>query len=299
MYIFIIFDIFATAMETEFLTYKFRLLPNNEQKEFLNVQFGNVRFVYNYFLDKHLKENYMPLSNYIDLYDLVEKFCWLKKSQINSLEYSYKKFCNNIKFINSNQSSELKFLSKRKFNCFNIKSSNVEVIKNKFIKIPMLNSLIKCIVHRKIKGQILLYSIIKYNDGKFYVNILTQNKCKKQRVKCKNIVGLDLGIKNIVTTSDGKIYDNPKYINKYLHNVSVATKHLHNKKRGSNSFERQRIKLAKLYKKIANSRKDNLHKISREIVNNYDAVCCEKLNIKDLVKNHTCLKVFMMQVWEH
>lgn len=99
-------------------------------------------------------------------------------------------------------------------------------------------------------------------------------------------VGIDLGIKDFAVTSDGKIYRNNKYTKKYRRQLAIAQKHLSRKQYGSNGYERQRLKVAKMHEKIHNSRQDNLHKVSLDVIRQYDVICLEDLNVKDMLRNH-------------
>lgn len=97
---------------------------------------------------------------------------------------------------------------------------------------------------------------------------------------------VDLGIKDFAITSDGKKYKNNRYTKKYRKRLAKAQKHLSRKQKGSNGYERQRPKAAKIYEKIANGRNDNLHKVSVGLIGKYDLICVEDFNVKGMVKNH-------------
>ena len=104
--------------------------------------------------------------------------------------------------------------------------------------------------------------------------------------KTDKVVGIDLGLKDFVITSDGEKYKNNRILNKYQNKLKTAQKHLSRKQKGSNNFERQRVKVARLYEKVSNTRTDYLHKVSLDLVRNYDIICLEDLNIKGMMKNH-------------
>jgi len=107
--------------------------------------------------------------------------------------------------------------------------------------------------------------------GKFWVSIL----CEVQHTPVKatgKAVGIDLGLKEFAVTSDGARYKNNRYLKQYEKQLAKAQKHLSCKKRGSNSYNLQRLKVAAIHEKIANTRRDQLHKISTQIVNEYDII---------------------------
>ena len=95
-------------------------------------------------------------------------------------------------------------------------------------------------------------------------------------------IGVDVGIENLLTMSNGGVIDNLKNISKYSKDLAKAQEHLSRKKHGSSSYNKQRIKVAKLQEKIANSRKDYLHKITTNLIKQYDYICIEDLDNKNM-----------------
>jgi len=94
-----------------------------------------------------------------------------------------------------------------------------------------------------------------------------------------------------------RIVANNRYTKKYQKKLSTAQKHLSRKKYGSGEYEKQRLKVAKIYEKIANSRNDNLHKVSIDLIRRYDLICVEDLNVKGMVKNHKLAKHIQDASW--
>ena len=110
-------------------------------------------------------------------------------------------------------------------------------------------------------------------------------------------VGIDLGLKDFAITSDGIKYKNNRYTKRYARKLKKAQQHLSSKQKGSNGFEKQKLKVAKIHEKITNTRQDTLHKVSNEIVNNYDVICLEDLNIKGMIKNRKLSKHISDASW--
>ena len=102
----------------------------------------------------------------------------------------------------------------------------------------------------------------------------------------KNHIGVDLGVKDLVITSDGKKYKNPKYLKKTQKRLKRAMRRLSRKTKGSKNRNKARIRVAKLHQKIFNQRRDTLQKITTDLIKNNDIICIEDLNIKDMMKNH-------------
>lgn len=273
-------------------TYKYRMYPNKEQQQMLAKYFGSVRFVYNHFLAERKRQyeengksdNYYAQARTLTKLKKQEEYKWLK--EINSqtlqfalinLETSYTNFFRgNAKFP--------RFKAKKSGGSFHIPQSCS--IGNGKIYIPKFKDGIKIVEHRSFKGgEVRNMTISVTPSGKYYVSILTKVSYEPlQKTKAK--VGIDLGLKDLVITSDGKKYSSNKFIKHYSKELAKAQKHLSKKKKGSNSWDRQRIKVARIQEKIHNCRFDKLHKISTDLVRHYDVICCEDLNVKGMQRNH-------------
>lgn len=132
--------------------------------------------------------------------------------------------------------------------------------------------------------------------GKYYVCIMAQVVVGDLE-KTNLSVGIDLGLKDFVITSDNDRYSSNKFIKKYSKKLSTMQKHLSRKKKGSGSWNRLRIKVARLQEKIMSCRKDKLHKISIDLIRRYDVVCCEDLNVKGMVRNRHLAKSVSDASW--
>jgi putative transposase len=271
-------------------TYKIRLYPNVEQRIFLAKHFGCVRFVYNYFLNRrneYYRENKKGLNYYDTCRELTELKKedgkeWLKEcnsqtlqTSLNNLDIAFNRFF-------KKQSNFPKFKSKSHRQSFTIPQNFF--IEDNRIFIPKLNSGIKFVESNKIKGTPRFFVISKTPSNEYYVSITCEQEYKPYK-KSKLSIGIDLGLKDFLVTSDGKKYKNPKHFKKYERRLAKAQKHLSKKQKGSNRYNDQRLKVARIYEKITNSRVDNLHKVSTEIVKKYGIICVEDLNIKGMVRN--------------
>ena len=300
------------SMQTVIKGYKYRIYPNEEQKVQINKTFGCCRFVYNHFLAMRIElykteQKSLSKTDYNNHCNRVMKkeYPWLREidkfaltNSIYNLDSAYQNFFREIKKGNSNQGFP-KFKSKRNNNKSyktNLTSNNIELdFTNNQIKLPKLKW-VECKLHRKFTGKILSATISQVPSGKYFVSLNVE--CEHEELpKNNNAVGLDLGISDLLITSDGEIEDNKKLTYKYEEKLAKLQRQLARKQEGSNNFHKQRIKVARLHEKITNIRKDNLHKISSRIVKENQFIFSENLNVSGMVKNHNLAKAIHDVSW--
>ena len=164
------------------------------------------------------------------------------------------------------------------------------------LRIPKFKEPIDLVLHRSFSGKIKSCTISKTPTNEYFVSILVETEHKKIEKTGKSI-GIDLGLKDFVITSDGQKFKNNRYTKTHERTLKKHQQHLSRKKKGSNSYEKQRLKVANLHKKITNSRLDNLHKVSTDLIKKYDIIILEDLNIKGMVKNHKLAKHISDASW--
>ena len=282
-----------------FKSYKYLIKPSKEQITMLEEHFGACRFIYNWGLELKTKE-YQTTGKTLTRYDLSnllpelkKEHIWLKNINSQSIQSSLKNLDTAYTNFFRNKKGFPKFKSKynptQSFQCPQNCSVDFE---NNTIYIPKVKN-IKAKLHRKFEGLIKTITISKHND-KYYASILVDDTKlipEKLDLEKENSIGLDLGLKHFVITSDGDKYDNPKYLRKSEKKLALLQKRMSKKKLGSSNRNKARKKVAKLHNKIANQRKDYSHKLSYEIVHkSQGAVCMEDLSIKGMVKNHKLAK---------
>ena len=284
--------------------FKFRLLPTKEQEILLAKHFGCSRFIYNHFLSekqKHYLENKSTLNFNQCAADLVKKkkdeeFQWLKEvnsqvliSTLMNLETAYGNFFRKkAKFP--------KFKSKKNKNSFQI-PQHISLKTSNTIQVPKFKEGLKFVRHRELKGQIKSATISKNPSGKYYISILcVVEKPTKYKKTGKNI-GIDLGLKDFIITSEGQRYCNPKFIRKYERKLAKKQRILSRKEKGSKGRNKARLSVAKVHEKITNSRNDMQHKVSSKLVKDYDLIAIEDLNVKGMVKNHCLAKAISDVAW--
>ena len=152
------------------------------------------------------------------------------------------------------------------------------------IKLPKLKE-VKARLHRNYSGQIKSAIVSQMPSGKYYVSILVETE-HKELVHTTGRIGIDLGIKDLCITSDGKKYINPKIIKKHEKKLVRLQRQLAHKEKRSQNYYKTRKKIALCHEKITNTRKDYLHKVSHEIISENQVIVSEDLQIKNMVKNH-------------
>jgi len=275
------------------------------QKELIHKTFGCYRFIYNYFLDNCKNNGYQKAFDMISkLKELYIDYPWLKevdscslRCAIFNLEDAYKNFF-------SKRSSYPIFKSKYRRQTYRTNSmkseykerkySSIEIdLRKRKIKLPKLDW-IDIRGYRNldtINGDIINATVIYEETGKYYVSVIVNEvEILEEKVKPRSIVGIDLGIKDIVVTSSGEKYKNPKEINKYEKRIKRIQRKLSRQIKGSNNYLKTKKKLAVLYEKLKNSRKFNIIKIVNKLVEEYDIIISEKLKVKEMSKNHFIAK---------
>ena len=134
-----------------------------------------------------------------------------------------------------------------------------------------------------INGKLKCATISKESNGKYYVSVLYEVPDIDIIIRPRTIVGIDIGIKKLLTLSDGTTIDNNKYIEKYQKRIKRKQRELSRKVKGSNNYYKCKKELAILYSKLANSRKYYVHKITKNITDEYDIITCEKLNTEEMI----------------
>lgn len=290
-------------------SYKFRLYPNSEQKTLLEKTFGCCRFVYNHYLAKSIEdyENTRKSNscnqNCKDLTHLKKDYKWLSEvsstalqQSIRHLDAAYQNFFRRVK--QGKTPGFPKFKRKSSNQSFTVPKDAPATlaIKENKIQIPKLK-FVKFKQDREIQGRIVSAIVSKTSSGKYYVSLCCVDVPVEEFEKTGSVVGLDLGIKDFAITSDGGKIENPKFLRKSEKRIKQLQRQLSRKQKGSNNRAKAKIKLARKHEKVANQRKDFLHKITTNLVKNHDLIVCEDLQVKNMAKNHHLAKSIADASW--
>ena len=269
--------------------YKYRIYPNTEQKVFFAKCFGCVRFFYNKSLSDmndiykaaNKMKNITPASYKEDYPFLkeVDSFA-LCNAQLNR-NIAFKDF---IKQNHQNNKDKPNFKSKRNDQSYttNMVNGNIKISSNsRYISIPKCPR-IRIKMHRTFIGTIKSITVSRTTDNKYYMSLLVEEEIK-QAEPVDKIIGLDLGLKSLIVDSNGHKYKNHKYLTKSQDKLAREQRKLSKMMKGSNNRNKQRIKVARLHKKIYNQRNDYLHKLSKSIIDENQIICIESLSVKDMM----------------
>lgn len=286
--------------------YKYRIYLNKQQEEQIQKTFGCCRFVYNQTLayrnDKYKtsKEsmNKTSCNNYVNQV-LKKKYEWLKEVDKFALTNSVYHMDNAYQKFFTEYTGFPKFKSKKnnkKTYTTNFTNGNIEVsFEGNKIKLPKLKW-VKAKVHRNFVGQIKSATISQTSSGKYFVSVLVETEHKPvESTGC--MIGIDLGIKDLLITSDGEKFDNIHTTKKYEDKLTKEQRKLSHKQKGSKNWNKQRIKVAKIHEKIHNTRINNLHKISHKLINENQVIVSENLSVSNMVKNHNLAKAITDCGW--
>lgn len=276
--------------------YKYELRPTDFQKWQLDRAFGACRFIYNLALETKIAayEKGVNLSHFDLMRQVTElrhEIEWIKETPACSLQVSifnlndaYTKFFKGAGFP--------KFKRKSSRQSFKL-TENVKVdFQNWTVTIPKYKQ-ISFNRDRKFEGEVRNATISKSKIGRYFISILVEDGKETpnpKALKDKTTVGVDLGLKHFAVLSDGQKIEHPKLLRNSLNRLRIEQRSLARKKKGSKRRELQRIKLAKLYERVTNQRKDFLHKLSTEITNQYDSIAIESLNVSGMTQNR-CLSL--------
>lgn len=287
-------------------SYKYRIYPNKRQEKLIQKTFGCCRFVYNTTLN-YLKQKYELERKRLNKYDskkymitiLKKQYEWLTEVDKFALENSVFNLDSAFQSFFKGYTNYPRFKSKKynkKIYKTNFSNNNIEVsFENSKIKLPKLKC-VKAKVHRKFDGKIKSATISQVPSGKYFVSILVETEHTPMKsTGC--VIGIDLGIKDLLITSDGEKFDNKKLTKKYEKKLAKEQRKLSHKVKGSNNWNKQRIKVAKIHENISNTRNDYLHKISHQLVCENQVIVTEDLAVSNMVKNHTLAKAIQDCSW--
>ena len=294
-------------------SYKFRIYPNAEQQTLIQKTFGCARFVYNHFLAQRISEykatGKAPTRFQQDktLTVLKKELLWLKEvdsiplqAELQNLDSAYQSFFRRVKkgekpgFPHFKSKHDRRKSYKTKQHVTNGKPTIY--LDDSHVRFPKLG-LVKCCVSKEVKGRILSATVSQNPSGKYFVALCCTDVEIDSLPGTGAVVGLDMGLKSFAITSDGVEYPNHKFLIKSQKKLARLQRQLSRKSKGSKRREKSRVKVARLQEHIANQRRDTLHKLSTQLVRNYDLIAIEDLAPKNMVRNRKLARSISDASW--
>ena len=204
---------------------------------------------------------------------------------------------NTVIHIKERKIGVLRFKPRSRYRSVNYNQSGFKFLQGDMLKLSKIGKT-RCVIHRKIEGTIKGVVVKKDLDGRWFATAMCEGAgaryCSLER---KKIVGLDVGVTNFIYDSDGHKIGNPQNLKKSEKRLKRAQRKLSGKAKESSNRHKQRLKLAKIHKRVANQRRDFEHKVSRTYVDKYDTIFVEDLSIDNMVKNHRLAKSIADALW--
>ena len=278
--------------------YKYRLYPTKTQEVLLAKHFGCARYIYNYGLERKIK-SYSETKKSVSRFTISADLPKLKKSVETKWLSEVSSLSLQAALLNLDMAFTRFFKERKGFPKFKSKHDNrqsFQVPQNvkvdydaKRVFLPKFREGIKCRFDRQFSGKIKTSTVSRTPTGKYFISILVETEDSipnKAPIDENKAVGVDLGIKTFATLSDGTEIQNPKYLKKALKRLKRLQRSVSRKKKGSNRRKKAVKLLARQYEKVADKRKDFLHKTSKYLIDRYDTICLETLSASNMMKNH-------------
>ena len=277
--------------------YKYRIYPTEEQRAMLAKTFGCCRVAYNWALEqkeKAYKENQESISefdmNYKVRHELRDKQDpWMKKVSSKAIEFAIADLYDGYKNFFERRAKYPNFRSKHQRQHYHDRGSILVNFKRGLITIPKIKD-IPCVFHRRFSGRIKQVGVELLPSGRYYVSVLVDNGLtlpEKAPIDPDKTIGIDTGLTHFAVMSDGQTYEPTHEAKKEKRRLKLLSRQLARKKKGSRQFRTLKKRIARLHERVANRRKDHIHKLTHYIAceNQATTICVEDLNVKAFMRN--------------
>ena len=283
-----------------FKAYKFRIYPTKPQEEMLAKHFGCCRYVWNWALDRKNKayaetgKTLFGNELILELPSMKARNEWLGdaysqslQSSIRNLDVAFTNFFRRVK-EGTREVGYPKFKSKHRRQSCQFPQNARADFESGVTALPKLGK-VRTIFERKFEGKVKTVTVSMETTGKFFVSFLVDNgkaMPEKEPIDPSKAIGIDLGLTNFLTTSNGEKVDNPRFLKGDAKKIARLDRRMRRKKKGGENRAKARQRLALAHEKSRNRRRDFLHKLSTRLVRENQAVCLEDLSVKGMMGNH-------------
>ena len=283
--------------------YKFRIYPDSNQALLIVKTIGCSRFVFNHFLAER-SSSYKSEKKTLSynncsamLTQLKKELTWLSEVDSTALQSSLRFLDDSFKRFFSRQNDYPRFKSRKNpVQSYTSKFTNNNIaVEDSFLKLPKLG-LVRFAKSREVDGRIISATVSRKPSGKFFVSILAETEVSelpKTGIAC----GVDVGLKDFAVLSDGSGHTNPRFFRSLEAKLAKEQRILSRRVKFSSNWYKQKLKVARVHEKIANTRADYLHKLSTDIVKNHDIIGMEDLQVSNMLKNKRLSKAISEASW--
>ena len=294
-------------MEKYIKGFKFRIYPNKTQQQLINSILGCCRFVLNHFLGirknewkaNHNSLTYVKTSKLLTDLKKREDTSWLKEADSIALQQSLRDLDRAYENFFKKRAKYPRFKSKHN-HTQSYRTNNVDNgvrIVDKRVRLPKVG-FVKIKQSRTFEGHILNATVIHTASGKYFISLCVEmGKEKLISTNDGKQIGIDVGLKEFYTDSNGNTVSNPRVLKKLSKKLAREQRRLFHKMPKSRNREKARIRVARIYEHIANIRKDFLHKLSTQLVRENQTIAVENLQVKNMLKNHKLAKAISDGSW--
>lgn len=274
-----------------FKSYKFRIYPDVTQQQLLSQTFGCVRLIWNELVanfnsygsdafvdrlsEKQVKDKYEFMSG-VSAASLQQKRMDFSETKRQYFNKKRKTLLGRMRFKKKGVSNDSYRLPNQKFS-LNQENSTIRLEKIGYVPVILDRAIPEDAEYRSV-------TVSRSKSNKYYVSVLVKTNAHLLPLTGKS-VGIDLGLKDLLVCSNGDVVNNPRWFRESQSNLARAQRHLSRKQKGSNRYQRQKVKVARVYESISNRRKHLLHCISTALVHEFDVIAMEDLNIAGMKRS--------------
>ena len=286
---------------------KLRLYPTSEQASSLRFQFGASRWVYNRGLEwrkKSWEENRESVSLRTMLDELVvlkreHETEWLKGADSQVLQQSLMHLDHAFRRFFRQQGGYPRFKNRHARQSVSY-PQRVKLVGSNRLRLPKVGD-VKVVVHRALIGKIKTVTVSLSRTGKYFASVLLDDgkapPTPPQEIRESEVIGVDLGIAQLITDSNGNKTPHPHVLARCRSNLRRKQKSLSRKQKGSSNRAKARVQLAKVHERVAHVRKDIHHKISKHLIDENQAVCAETLDVRNMLRNRRLSRPIQDASW--